>query len=98
MSRFQIGEHVRVRADYPRGHIRTPYYIRGASGVIADSMGSFTNPEVAAVSGTTEQTQPLYRVRFVQSLAWSAYDGGPNDTLDVEIYEHWLEATAGARS
>jgi nitrile hydratase subunit beta len=96
MSNYAIGERVQVRADYPLGHIRTPFYIRGATGLIVDSMGAFPNPEIAATTGTTTETQPLYRVRFSQKDAWADYSGGPRDTLDVEIYEHWLEPQSGA--
>ncbi len=35
--------------------------------------------------------RPLYRVRFAQSRVWPDYSGAPGDTLDVELYEHWLE-------
>jgi nitrile hydratase len=33
----------------------------------------------------------LYRVRFVQSHVWPDYRGGANDTLDIDLYEHWLQ-------
>jgi len=35
--------------------------------------------------------QPLYRVRFRQSDVWPDYGGQAADTVDIEIYEHWLE-------
>jgi len=35
--------------------------------------------------------QPLYRVRFRQTDVWPDYRGGPDDVLEVEIYQHWLE-------
>jgi len=90
--RFNIGDQVVVRESYPSGHIRTPYYIRGKHGVVADSMGRFPNPEIAALGGDTQELVSLYRVRFRQRDAWPAYSGADTDTLDVEIYEHWLEA------
>ena len=37
----------------------------------------------------------LYRVRFVQSHVWTGYSGGALDTVDIDLYEHWLEP-AGA--
>lgn len=95
-GRFRIGERVVVREHYPDGHIRTPYYIRGKHGVIADAMGQFPNPEVAAVSGDTDERVSLYRVRFRQCDAWPHYEGSQADTLDVEIYEHWLEPEQSA--
>jgi nitrile hydratase len=35
--------------------------------------------------------QPLYRVRFAQRELWPDYAGSPGDTVDVELYQHWLE-------
>ncbi|MEK9662712.1 MAG: SH3-like domain-containing protein [Alphaproteobacteria bacterium] len=32
----------------------------------------------------------LYRVNFRQDELWSDYDGPSDDTLEIEIYEHWL--------
>jgi len=34
---------------------------------------------------------PLYRVRFEQREMWPDYRGPGTDTVDIEIYEHWLE-------
>ncbi|MGB3409486.1 MAG: nitrile hydratase, partial [Jannaschia sp.] len=34
---------------------------------------------------------PLYRVRFRMGDVWTSADS-PDDTLDAEIYAHWLEA------
>ena len=37
--------------------------------------------------------RPLYRVRFLQREVWPDYAGRADDTIDIEIYEHWLERT-----
>ena len=34
---------------------------------------------------------PLYRVRFAQRTVWPDYRGSDGDSIDVEIFEHWLE-------
>lgn len=83
-----------VRKAYPPGHIRTPWYIRGKSGVIERVCGEFGNPEELAYGrdGTSKQT--LYRVRFVQNEVWDGYAENPKDTVDIEIYDHWLEPVA----
>ena len=92
-NRFQIGDEVRVKALYPpRGHIRTPFYIRGQVGVIERYCGAYPNPEELAQMRDGLPAQPLYRVRFLQSKVWPDYAGRPDDTIDIEIYEHWLEA------
>jgi hypothetical protein len=30
-------------------------------------------------------------VRFLQTDLWDDYDGSPEDLVEIEIYEHWLE-------
>lgn len=93
-ARFKRGDRVRVRRAYPIGHIRTPFYIRGCSGEIERLCGSFANPEELAYARSGLPKQPLYRVRFLQREVWPAYAGGTDDTVDIEIYQHWLEPTA----
>ncbi len=84
------GMKVRVRDDYPPGHIRTPVYIRGHEGVIVQCFGAFENPEVVAYR-LQGPKKTLYAVRFRQADLWPGYDGQAQDTLDIDIYEHWLE-------
>ena len=43
--RFQSGDRVGVRTAYPLGHVRTPFYVRGKSGVVERLCGIFDNPE-----------------------------------------------------
>lgn len=92
--RFRTGDAVAVRAAYPPGHIRTPYYIRGKRGVIERLCGEFANPEERAYGRDGLPRRPLYRVRFRQAHVWPDYGGAPEDTVDVEIFEHWLEPAA----
>jgi nitrile hydratase subunit beta len=94
---FQVGDRVRVRAAYPIGHVRTPYYVRGKHGVIERLCGSFSNPEELAYARPGRPAQPLYRVRFLQRDVWADYAGQPVDEVEVEIYQHWLEAEEHAR-
>lgn len=88
-AHFKTGDRVRVREWYPPGHVRTPYYIRGKSGEIERICGAFNNPEHLAY-GKADDPKPLYRVRFRQSDVWGNGEMA-NDTIDIEIYEHWLE-------
>ena len=89
--RFQPGARVKVRRADPPGHIRAPWYIRGKSGEIERLCGAFPNPEELAYNRPGTPAQPLYRVRFRQRELWPDYQGTPNDTIEVEIYQHWLE-------
>ena len=91
-ARFKAGDRVRVMRAYPLGHVRTPYYIRGHSGVIERLCGSFANPEELAQMRSGLPARPLYRVRFLQREVWPDYRGKPDDVVEVEIFEHWLEA------
>ena len=63
MSRLSPGAVVRVREDYPPGHIRTPVYLRGKQGVVERYFGAFANPERLAYN-LTGPKQALYKVRF----------------------------------
>jgi Nitrile hydratase beta subunit, C-terminal len=91
-ARFRPGDKVRVRAAYPPGHVRTPFYIRGRSGFVERICGNYPNPEELAYARHGLPAQPLYRVRFLQRQVWPDYPGRADDTVDVEIYQHWLEA------
>ena len=91
-ARFKPGDRVRVMQAYPVGHVRTPHYIRGHTGEIERLCGSFANPEELAQMRSGLPAQPLYRVRFVQREVWPDYKGSPQDVLEVEIFQHWLEA------
>lgn len=95
--RFKTGDRVTVREAYPIGHVRTPYYIRGKHGVIERLCGAFPNPEELAYARPGRPAQPLYRVRFLQRDVWPDYAGQPVDVVEVEIYQHWLEAEKPAR-
>lgn len=90
-ARFAAGDRVAVRDIYPLGHVRTPFYIRGKRGVVERLCGLYGNPEELAYARPGVPKQPLYRVRFLQRDIWPAYRGGADDTVDVEIYQHWLE-------
>lgn len=91
VPRFQPGDAVRVRAAYPPGHVRTPYFIRGKRGEVLEVAGNFANPEELAYGRPGESPRALYRVRFPQSEVWPDYRGPARDTTVVDIYEHWLE-------
>jgi len=92
--RFAAGDRVQVSARETSGHVRTPRYVRGRRGVVERVCGSFRNPEELAYGRYDGEVRPLYRVRFIQREIWPDYGGAPGDTVDVEIYEHWLEAAA----
>lgn len=87
-------DRVRVRTMMPPGHVRTPAYLRGKSGVIERALGPFPNPEQLAYRQRAGQ-RPLYRVRFTMAEIWGPQAENPDDTLDAEIFAHWLEPAEG---
>ncbi len=91
LPRFKVGDPVVVRDDDSRGHVRTPAYIRGKAGVVERHCGAFPDPGKLAYGRSGLPGQPLYRVRFAQQDVWPGYGGYPEDTLDIEIFQHWLE-------
>lgn len=82
--------YMRVRADNPPGHVRTPYYLRGKTGWIERDLGLFPNPEERAY-GHKGKALNLMRMRFTMAEVWGPEAENPADTLDAEIYSHWLE-------
>ena len=95
-QRFQPGDRVRVRKVDAPGHIRTPWYIRGQEGVIERFCGHFKNPEELAYFRPGTPMKALYRVRFLQAQVWPDYAGPAQDTLDIDIYDHWLEPASAS--
>ncbi|MEK9683611.1 MAG: SH3-like domain-containing protein [Rhodospirillaceae bacterium] len=87
---FHLGDRVRVIASHPPGHRRTPYYCRGKIGQIERVCGEHRNPEELAYGFDGMPLRRLYRVRFKQSEIWDQYKGQEHDTVDIDIYEHWL--------
>ena len=91
MARFSIGEKVRIAKRYPTLHHRVPNYVKGMVGEIERICEAFGQPEKLAVGESGEPLQTLYRVRLSQPSIWKDYDGNTQDTLEIEIFEHWLE-------
>lgn len=90
--RFRVGDTVKVIDIGKRGHVRTPNYIMGKAGSVIQYCGVFLNPEDLSVGKTAGPVVPLYRVMFRQNEIWPNYDGASDDTLAIEIYDHWLAA------
>ena len=82
---------MRVSSRPVVGHCRTPWYLRGKTGVVAEIHGTFRNPEQLAYHKPGLPAQVLYKVRFRQGDLWRSYAGPRGDRLEADIYEHWLE-------
>lgn len=86
------GTLVKVRDDWPetrgRCHIRTPHFLRGATGTIVRHLGDFPNPEDLAFARPAARL-PLYHVRFDLRPIWPEPHAG--DEVLAELYGPWLE-------
>lgn len=88
--RFSVGDAVRVINLGKPGHVRTPDYILGHTGVVIQRCGLFLNPEDLAVGITHGPVVALYRVQFPMHALWPEPPHHPDDVLCIEIYDHWL--------
>jgi nitrile hydratase len=86
------GTRVRVLSRNATGHYRTPTYLRGREGVVLSLAGTYRDPELLAYHKPGLPPRRLYRVRFRQADVWPGYDGPAVDTLEADLYEHWLDA------
>jgi nitrile hydratase subunit beta len=96
-TRYQPGDSVRVDDRDVAGHCRAPWYLRGQSGVIAEVLGDFRDPERLAYHRPGVPRQILYKVRFKQTDLWSDYPGPARDRLEADITENWLAPAVSAK-
>jgi nitrile hydratase subunit beta len=89
--KYQPGDHVAIDDRPVLGHCRTPWYLRGKRGEIAAVLGAYRDPERLAYRRPGYPAQVLYKVRFHQRQIWPAYAGPERDTLEADVYEHWLQ-------
>jgi nitrile hydratase len=90
-TRFRIGDRVHVSGRSPTGHCRTPWYLRGRSGTVVGIHGAFHDPERLAYHKPGLPLAVLYKVSFRQAELWPGYKGPPDDHLEADIYDYWLE-------
>jgi len=88
---FKIGERIRITEKFPIGHYRTPTYIRGKQGTIVKNLGKYINPEREAFGKNSGDKLWYYLISFLQKDLWEDYEGKETDTLEIEVFENWLE-------
>lgn len=91
MPRFQPGDQVRIRDNHTPGHVRIPYFVRHQRGTVERFCGSWPNPEDLGYGDRNGPRIDLYRVHLRQAALWPDYVGSPADTLEIEVYDHWLD-------
>jgi nitrile hydratase len=107
VPRFVTGDAVRVKSfddavAWQRPHLRTPGYVYGVHGVVERVAGRHHDPSYLAF-GWEAPLRQLYRVRFravdlwpEQTTASLSLNADQEDVVEVEIYEHWLEAATAS--
>jgi hypothetical protein len=88
---FSLGQKVRIADRTPPVHHRVPAYAKGKIGTVERVCRMHGTPE-KFIRGDGQPSHRLYRVRIPQASLWSQYVGDAQDVLDIEIFEHWLEA------
>ncbi len=96
--KFKLGETVLVASRDTLGHCRTPWYLRGRTGIVCGLQGAFHDPERLAYHKPGLPAQILYKVRFQQRELWSDYPGPESDELEADIYEYWLQPVRKGRA
>ena len=86
---YNPGDRVALKRMIPPGHVRTPWYLRGKTGVIERVLGDTGDPEALAYRQNARAR--LYRVRFTMAEVWGDAAERPEDMLDAEIFDTWLE-------
>lgn len=93
MPRFAPGDRVRILDLGKPGHVRTPVYVRGATGAVERHCGAYANPEELAYGRDGLPRVDLYRVRLALPDLWPEAEGA--DELEIEVYDHWLAPAEG---
>lgn len=88
---FEVGAKVRIQTREAAGHIRTPAYMMGKTGIVERRKGYYRKPEDLAYGKGDGDPAALYSIRFKQSDLWPNYEGHAQDSLLADIFEYWLE-------
>lgn len=91
MSKFKIGDRVKVLDMPSYFHTRTQGYTRGHTGTVVMLRPEWVIPEDEAWGRYEGRREPFYMVRFKLCELWDDYGGSDIDTLESEFSEHWLE-------
>lgn len=91
-ARFVPGDAVVIDARPEPRHHRVPSYVKGRSAVVERVCRPQPEPEKVATADPDGTTVPVYRIRVRQTDLWDDYGGPADDTLEIEMHEHWLRS------
>jgi nitrile hydratase len=98
VAAFAVGDRVVVAGDSPVGHTRRARYIRGRTGVVTATHGTFIYPDSAG-NGGPEAPEHVYTVKFTAEELWGPEVGDPNGVVYFDVWEPYISpapATEGA--
>jgi nitrile hydratase beta subunit len=90
VTRFAVGDAVRVRDSHFGGHTRCPRYVRRRRGTVVRVGETAPVPEIEAHrrERVLEQT---YTVRFEVAELWGEAPGRQNAAVHVDLYDGYLD-------
>ena len=97
-SKYAIGDLVRLKSQFVRGHTRMPAYLRGKAGTVVGIGRECPYPDAAA-HGLDAEMEETYDVRFRSSDLWP--DGSDQAFVHAAIFRSYLtpaNGTAAARA
>lgn len=88
--RFAVGDRVRLRNMYPRGHTRLPRYARGRVGTVEADHDGHVFPDTNA-HGRGEAPERLYTVVFSGRELWGE-EAEAGHTVSIDAWESYIDA------
>lgn len=90
-AKFKIGDKVRVKDLPDIFYTRTQMYTRGSVGTVV-ALVYESPPAENEAWDNVEQVEWFYSIVFMQKDLWPEYAVAfPNDSLETELSERWLE-------
>lgn len=81
-----------VQARFPGGHVRTPFYLRGKTGVVVRSHGEFLDAEKLAVGLPGLPATVIYQVAFDFQEVWTGTENPVGSTIILaDLQDNWLD-------
>lgn len=90
--KFKVGDRLRVKDRPDLFYNQTPGYIRGVVGTVVEIAYESPAPEDEAW-GHIDKVEWFYVLCFRQADIWDddSPDANPNDTIQAQVSERWLE-------
>jgi nitrile hydratase subunit beta len=97
MTRWSVGQRLRVLPISRPGHSRVPGFLEGRSGTVLRDWGDFPDPEQLARGHLQAPPVPVYLLAFEPASLWPDPPAEPGDRVLVDVFHPNL-APDGERS